>query len=180
MACVLDPDTRHAQIIGRNVVRPLGPLPHCVRDAALGSDLDSNCVTDIADDLVAEFVSGSCLGIDAGDEQAAIEGAETPSGLTPSFKWRRRVTASRTSRRSAEALINACFGRTPPVQNAIVERQDSAQLRRPRPRSGTSALRVRRDKAALSSGCEAHPARSLQPEATGAVKEVTKWLKPSV
>jgi len=35
-------------------------------------------------------------------------------------------------------------------------------------------------KAALSSGCEPHPARSLQPEATGAVMEVTIWLKPSV
>ena len=38
---------------------------------------------------------------------------------------------------------------------------------------------VRRDKAALSSGCKAHPARSLQPEATGAGMEVTKCLKPS-
>ena len=41
-----------------------------------------------------------------------------------------------------------------------------------------SASGVRRDKAALSSGCKAHPA-TLQPEATGAVMEVTKWLKPS-
>jgi hypothetical protein len=41
-----------------------------------------------------------------------------------------------------------------------------------------SALSVRRDKAALSSGCKSHPA-TLQPEATGAVMEVTKWLKPS-
>ena len=38
---------------------------------------------------------------------------------------------------------------------------------------------VRRDKAALSSGCKPHPANSLQPEATGAVMEVTKWPKPS-
>ena len=38
---------------------------------------------------------------------------------------------------------------------------------------------VRRDKAALSSGCKPHPANSLPPEATGAVMEVTKWLKPS-
>jgi hypothetical protein len=38
---------------------------------------------------------------------------------------------------------------------------------------------VRRDKAALSSGCEAHPATSLQPEATGAGMEETKCLKPS-
>src|SRR5260221_8304328 len=37
---------------------------------------------------------------------------------------------------------------------------------------------VRRDKAALSSGCKAHPARSLQPEATGAGMEATKCLKP--
>src|SRR5882724_11743949 len=37
---------------------------------------------------------------------------------------------------------------------------------------------VRRDKAALSSGCKSHSA-TLQPEATGAVMEATKWLKPS-
>ena len=42
-----------------------------------------------------------------------------------------------------------------------------------------TAPTVRRDKAALSSGCKSHPAKSLQPEATGAVMEVTKWLKPS-
>jgi hypothetical protein len=35
---------------------------------------------------------------------------------------------------------------------------------------------VRRDKAALSSGCKPHPAT----EAIGAVMEVTKWLKPSI
>jgi len=39
---------------------------------------------------------------------------------------------------------------------------------------------VRRDKAALSSGCKAHPAKSLPPEAIGAVMEVTKWLKPLI
>ena len=39
---------------------------------------------------------------------------------------------------------------------------------------------VRRDKAALSSGCKSHPANSRQPEATGSVTEVTKWLKPSM
>ena len=39
---------------------------------------------------------------------------------------------------------------------------------------------VRRDKAALSSGCKPHPAKSLPPEAIGAVMEVTKWLKPSI
>ena len=43
----------------------------------------------------------------------------------------------------------------------------------------TTAQGVRRDKAALSSGCEAHPAISLQPEATGAGMEATKCLKPS-
>src|ERR1700692_4446262 len=42
-----------------------------------------------------------------------------------------------------------------------------------------SALGVRRAKAALSSGCKSHPA-PLQPEAIGAVMEVTKWLKPSI
>jgi hypothetical protein len=40
-----------------------------------------------------------------------------------------------------------------------------------------SAVGVRREKAALSSGCK--PRQPLQPEATGAVMEVTKWLKPS-
>src|SRR4051812_10408589 len=39
---------------------------------------------------------------------------------------------------------------------------------------------VRRDKAALSSGCKPHPAKSLPPEAIGAVMEVTRWLKPSI
>ena len=43
-----------------------------------------------------------------------------------------------------------------------------------------AGMGVRRDKAALSGGCEAHPANSLQPEAIGAVMEVTKWLKPSI
>src|SRR6266852_3520461 len=42
-----------------------------------------------------------------------------------------------------------------------------------------TALGVRRDKAALSSGCKPHPAISLQPEATGAGMEATKCLKPS-
>jgi len=39
---------------------------------------------------------------------------------------------------------------------------------------------VRRAKAAFLSGCESHPAMLLQPEAIGAVMEVTKWLKPSM
>ena len=43
-----------------------------------------------------------------------------------------------------------------------------------------AVMGVRRDKAALSSGCKSHPANSLQPEAIGAVMEVTKWLKPSI
>ncbi len=42
-----------------------------------------------------------------------------------------------------------------------------------------TAYGVRRAKAALSSGCKSHPA-TLQPEAIGAVMEVTKWLKPSI
>jgi hypothetical protein len=42
-----------------------------------------------------------------------------------------------------------------------------------------TALDVRRDKTGLSSGCKLHPANSLPPEATGAVMEVMKWLKPS-
>ena len=40
------------------------------------------------------------------------------------------------------------------------QRSISAQLRRPRLRSASSAQRVRRDKAALSSGCEPHPANA--------------------
>jgi hypothetical protein len=43
-----------------------------------------------------------------------------------------------------------------------------------------TGLGVRRAKAAFSSGCESHPAISLQPEAIGAVMEVTKWLEPPV
>jgi len=43
-----------------------------------------------------------------------------------------------------------------------------------------SVVGVRRAKAAFLSGCETHPAILLQPEAIGAVMEVTKWLKPSV
>ena len=53
------------------------------------------------------------------------------------------------------------------------------QLRSMVPQIRTSAFGVRRAKAALSSGCKPHPANSLPPEATGAVMEVTKWLKPS-
>ena len=46
-------------------------------------------------------------------------------------------------------------------------------------RPDMTAICVRREKAALSSGCKSHPANA-PPEATGAVMEVTKWLKPSV
>ena len=45
---------------------------------------------------------------------------------------------------------------------------------------GAPEFDVRHDKVALSSGCESHPATLLPPEATGAVMEETKWLKPSV
>ena len=51
-------------------------------------------------------------------------------------------------------------------------------LRRQAGLIGKSASGVRRDKAALSSGCKSPP-QPLQPEATGAVMEATKWLKPS-
>ena len=50
-------------------------------------------------------------------------------------------SSHRPSRRSAGAPINARSGRTPPVQNAIVERPLPAQLRRPTPWSATSAIR---------------------------------------
>ena len=46
--------------------------------------------------------------------------------------------------------------------------------------AGRAGKGVRRGKAALSSGCKSHPAKSLPPEAIGAVMEVTKWLKPSI
>jgi hypothetical protein len=39
---------------------------------------------------------------------------------------------------------------------------------------------VRREKAALSQWVKAPPGKLLQPEATGATMEVTKWLKPPV
>ncbi|HKQ88501.1 MAG TPA: hypothetical protein VJS43_17215, partial [Candidatus Acidoferrales bacterium] len=38
---------------------------------------------------------------------------------------------------------------------------------------------VRREKAALFQWVQGPPGDSLQPEAIGAVMEVTKWLKPS-
>src|ERR1700757_2575968 len=43
-----------------------------------------------------------------------------------------------------------------------------------------SANHVRRDKAALFQWVQGPPGDSLQPEAIGAVMEVTKWLKPSI
>jgi len=43
-----------------------------------------------------------------------------------------------------------------------------------------AALGVRRAKAALFQWVQAPPGDMLQPEATGAAMEVTKWLKPSV
>jgi hypothetical protein len=42
-----------------------------------------------------------------------------------------------------------------------------------------SGSTVRRDKAALFQWVQAPPGQSLQPEATGAVMEATRWLKPS-
>ena len=56
-----------------------------------------------------------------------------------------------------------------------VERAKRSVDRRP-----MTGICVRREKAALSSGCKSYLANVLQPEATGAVMEVTKWLKPSV
>ena len=44
--------------------------------------------------------------------------------------------------------------------------------------TGRSCSGVRRVKAAFLSGCKSHPAILLQPEAIGAVMEVTKWLEP--
>lgn len=48
----------------------------------------------------------------------------------------------------------------------------------PDPFSPTSTCAMKRWR--LSCGCESRPAILLPPEATGAVMEVTKWLKPSV
>ena len=45
---------------------------------------------------------------------------------------------------------------------------------------GMSFSGVRRAKAAFLSGCKSHPAILFQPEAIGAVMEVTKWLKPQM
>ena len=44
----------------------------------------------------------------------------------------------------------------------------------------TSAIGVRREKAALYQWVQVPPGAMLQPEATGAIVEVTKRLKPSV
>src|SRR5246127_239770 len=43
-----------------------------------------------------------------------------------------------------------------------------------------SAFHVRRDKGGAFQWVQAPPGDSLQPEAIGAVMEVTKWLKPSI
>ena len=43
-----------------------------------------------------------------------------------------------------------------------------------------AAIGVRRVKAALSQWVQVPPGNLLQPEATGATVEVTKWLKPPV
>ena len=43
-------------------------------------------------------------------------------------------------------------------------------------RFATTAKRVRREKAALSRGCKPHPARSLEPEATGAAIDAASRL----
>jgi hypothetical protein len=45
---------------------------------------------------------------------------------------------------------------------------------------GMTGVGVRREKAALSQWVKAPPGKLLQPEATGATMEVTKWLKPPV
>src|SRR5260370_41279298 len=52
----------------------------------------------------------------------------------------------------------AAIAQNPALPDATPGGPLSAQLRRPRTRSATSAIRVRREKAALSSGCKPHPA----------------------
>ena len=46
-------------------------------------------------------------------------------------------------------------------------------------KSGMTPFHESRDKAALFQWVQGPPGDSLQPEAIGAVMEVTKWLKPS-
>ena len=70
-------------------------------------------------------------------------------------------------------------GASAPEADERHERPLRVDLSRPNLVVRTTGIGVRREKAALSSGCKAHPAISLQPEAIGAVMEVTKWLKPS-
>src|SRR5271157_4279440 len=77
------------------------------------------------------------------------KGAETDMlGLTPPRHTPTLPTPAVRSAQSAAVLESPC------------ERVRSTQLRRPRSRSATSAIRVRREKAALSSGCEPHPANA--------------------
>ena len=65
-----------------------------------------------------------------------------------------------------------------------IDRQLLARLRsfirRSRRKICKSAYRVRRGKAALFPVGESPTRQPLQPEATGATMEVTKWLKPLV
>jgi hypothetical protein len=87
------------------------------------------------------------------------------AGGVPESVWEtcvgRRLTVGRSSVQSARSVLSADLGHRRAIKPMM------------------TGIGVRREKAALSSGCKAHPAISFQPEAIGAVMEVTKWLKPS-
>ena len=70
-----------------------------------------------------------------------------------------------------ELRLVAGRGQLSPVAHALVTIAAPANL-------DTTRDWVRRDKAALSSGCESHPANAPA-GSIGAVMEVTKWLEPS-
>ncbi len=67
------------------------------------------------------------------------------------------------------------------MARAFAELGDNPQAGEPRHKDPRVAARTgRRGSRAFFNGCKCHPAIAPAAEATGAVMEVTKWLKPSV
>jgi hypothetical protein len=96
--------------------------------------------------------------------------------LARSAAMRRRSrpkVKSNSGKYSSSGFPEPCPVETTPTTAAL------PQLQRPPSRSGMSASRVRRDKAALSSGCKPHPANA--PAGSNRSSHGgNKWLKPSV
>ncbi len=95
-------------------------------------------------------------------------GRDTDRSQPELCRARNSVLGRRSQDGQSELPLRAYFGLAlecrlsptlPVFPEATLVGALSARLRRPRMRSATSAIRVRREKAALSSGCEPHPAK---------------------